>query len=685
MLRHSPELANDIGLLIYDEGHQFDSGTRGLTYELLVASLRSLLGEHVQTVLISAVIGNAAAINEWLVGGEAGVVQGANLSPTYRTIAFASWQDRRGRLEFVEPADPDSRQFFVPRVLEEYELQRRPRERKNRIFPKRDDGQSIALYLGLKLVHNGSIAVFCGTKLKATGLCQKAVEAFERGLPLATPAKFSDPDEIRKLHLLHVRHLGEAAAASESARLGILSHHGNSPHGLRLAVEHAMKEGLARFVVCTSTLAQGVNLPIRYLIVTSVYQGGEKIKVRDFHNLIGRAGRSGMHTEGSILFADPIVFDNRNARDGRWRWEIVKELLDPDNSEPCESALLAVFDPLKSDDGKTPIPMEPLAFTQAYIQGPVQVGEIAEKIAARDARFTKARLDRQIARKVTSISTIESYLMAHWDDADAGMDEGAVRELAESTLAYHLAGDETRQNIIQLFGLLANNIRENVPDASKRTLFGKTLYGVHDSLKVDEWVRENADQLAACATEEDLLLGLWPVIQQNTQNRTFRTVNPPEILKDIAVGWIGGMAFSDLFTKLEAADARIGEGARPRRPTIEYTVEICENAFAYNGMLLIGAITELFGNARPEDEETVRKLCNLQKRLKYGLATRSAIVFYELGFSDRVIATELSLMREEIQTRRDAIHFVRQNADGLRSALGYYPAYYNRILENMLG
>ena len=65
-----------------------------------------------------------------------------------------------------------------------------------------------------------------------------------------------------------------------------------------------MKEGLVRFVVCTSTLAQGVNLPIRYLIVTSVYQGKEQIKVRDFHNLIGRAGRAGMHTEGSILFAD---------------------------------------------------------------------------------------------------------------------------------------------------------------------------------------------------------------------------------------------------------------------------------------------------------------------------------------------------------------------------------------------
>jgi len=70
-----------------------------------------------------------------------------------------------------------------------------------------------------------------------------------------------------------------------------------------------MRAGLARFVVCTSTLAQGVNLPIWYLPVTTVYQGSERIKVRDFRNRIDRAGRTGMHTEGRILFADTDVHE----------------------------------------------------------------------------------------------------------------------------------------------------------------------------------------------------------------------------------------------------------------------------------------------------------------------------------------------------------------------------------------
>ena len=80
-----------------------------------------------------------------------------------------------------------------------------------------------------------------------------------------------------------------------------------------------MKLGLAKFVICTSTLAQGVNFPLKYLIVTSTRQGGEQILVRDFHNLMGRAGRAGMHTEGSVISRRPLFMTSgcRFAASGR--------------------------------------------------------------------------------------------------------------------------------------------------------------------------------------------------------------------------------------------------------------------------------------------------------------------------------------------------------------------------------
>ena len=103
------------------------------------------------------------------------------------------------------------------------------------------------------------------------------------------------------------------------------------------------------FVACTSTLAQGVNLPIRYLIVSSIHQAGVKISVRDFQNLVGRAGRSGMHTEGLVIFSDPEVYDNKRSEPRKFNSST--ELLSPANSENTTSSLLELLDSFSSKDG----------------------------------------------------------------------------------------------------------------------------------------------------------------------------------------------------------------------------------------------------------------------------------------------------------------------------------------------
>lgn len=111
MLRRAPDLAEKIGLMIYDEGHQFDGMARGPTYELLLTSLRMALRADTQIVLISAVIGNSDDIAEWLIGENNAVVDGVGLLPTTKSIAFSSWKQQRGRLEYVAPQDPTDREF----------------------------------------------------------------------------------------------------------------------------------------------------------------------------------------------------------------------------------------------------------------------------------------------------------------------------------------------------------------------------------------------------------------------------------------------------------------------------------------------------------------------------------------------------------------------------------------------
>ncbi len=687
VLRHAPELAAHVGLLVFDEGHQFDSGTRGITYELLLTSLRSMIPEGTQKVLISAVISNAEAVGEWL-NGEPNVVEGTTLIPTFRSIGFASWLDQLGRIEYVDSRDAEQNEFFVPRVIERFNLGRKKRERTDRFFPEKTDGQAIALYLGLKLVPNGSIAVFCGRKSTAASVCEKAVDIIERGAPLALPSDFSDAQEVERLTHLHVENLGADAPASQSAAHGIFSHHGNTPHGIRLAVEHAMRDDLVRFVVCTSTLAQGVNLPIRYLIVTSVYQGMERIKVRDFHNLIGRAGRAGMHTEGSILFADPVIFDKRKARNDKWRWDQVKELLEPRNSEPCISNLLSIFDPIKSDDEKYTITMEALDFAKAYIDDPDEVAKLAAGIAARhgDKNFSRDGVERQIAWRISLICAVESFLLSHWDESEAGLSEADVTRLAEGTLAFFLADDQKKEHIRELFHLLAGNISANITDPARRKIYGRTLYGIQDVQAIEGWVQTNADSLLSIVDETDALDLAWPLLTQHINSGVFTKFDKPEVLEEIAHGWISGKPFSDLLKIIRKRKAKMIWGTRRREFKIDHVVDVCEGTLAYDGALVVGAVCEFIETLDQDGTgDLINRLQLFQKRLKYGLPTETTIALYELGFSDRVIAQDLAASLNLAATqKKDLVKELKKDRDGARTVMEKYPSYFQERMNELL-
>ncbi len=694
-LRHAPELAASVGLVIFDEGHQFDSGgTRGITYELLITSLRSMLPKEAQKVLISAVISNAQAVGEWLNGAESKIVFGTNLMPTFRSVGFASWLDTLGRIEYVSNENAEKGEFYVPRVIESFSLQRKPKERKDRVFPDKTDGHAIALFLGLKLVSNGSVAIFCGVKSTASSICEKAIDALERGIPAVLPADISDQEEMRRLHFLYAQNLGSEASATKSAQVGIFSHHGNTPHGIRLAVEHAMREELIRFVVCTSTLAQGVNLPIRYLIVTSIYQGSERIKVRDFHNLIGRAGRAGMHTEGSVLFADPVVYDKRETKKEKWRWEKVKELLDPIKSEECNSSLFQLIplvirnDRSKLKDKKEhTLSLDVLSFARAYIGGWGALTEVIENIVQENGQngFTEEKTKSQFEFFGQTLASIESFLMSNWDAKDGAITEDGIIHLAEETLAYFLADEEKRGQIRDLFKLLAENISRNVGDTKRRKVYGRTLYGTRDAQEIDDWVQANISQLSASSTDDEILNAVWPVLATHIHNSVFKKCDKPAVLKEIAKEWIQGKPFHELFDTLQRGEAKLVWGTGRRQFKLEHVVEICENGLAYDGALMIGAVIEFIDMLEQvEMKGLIKRLQLFQKKLKCGLPSEASIALYELGFSDRVVSQDLSQLNPRDSSKNRIKSKLRRTNNLARSLLQKYPAYFtSAILEGI--
>ncbi len=677
VLRYTPELSQEIGVLIFDEGHQFDSGTRGVTYELLLSSLKTMLQEGTQTVLISAVISNAEAVNEWLNGDEGVIVPGAGMQTTYRTIGFTSWQYKLGQVQFIDDEYP----FFVPKVIEQYPLDRKPRE-KQRVFPAKDDGKAVALFLGLKLCHNGSVAIFCGRKDSASGFCEDVVDLYKRNLAISPPAEYSDADEIERLHYLHVRHFGEEAYVTKCTKLGVLSHHGNTPHGIRLATEHALQCNLAKFVICTSTLAQGVNLPLKYLIVSSVFQGKTEIKVRDFHNLIGRAGRAGMHTEGSILFADPKLFDQKNNWKERWRWDLATKLLDREQSEACTSNLLTLVEEfqLKSDDGKHTLSGNFLDILVLSLENPTKFSKLPKQLAEKHAGYSEKEIAAQINSKMRIVSAIESYLMANWQESEEDLHEDVLHKLVSNTLAYYLAEPDQKEALLKLFTMLAENIHKKAPDQERKRIYAKTLQGVFDSVAIEKWVSENIEELSECETHEELLACLWHLIKAHTTNKALQNCTSQKALKKIAKGWIAGDSYGDLFNYFEP-DTKIGKFT----PKLDHVVDICEDGLGYDGMLIIAGVIEIANLLSPE-AEWIDELRILQKRLKYGLSNEIEIRLYELGFADRVIAQEMSKVMDFSGVKRSLFKSaIRSQRAPFIALLNKYPEYYSKRLESLVG
>lgn len=89
-------------------------------------------------------------------------------------------------------------------------------------------------------------------------------------------------------------------------RKGVAFHYGNIPQLIRTEVERLFSAGKIKYLVCTSTLVEGVNLSCRNIFMRNPKRGmRELMPLDDFWNLAGRAGRWGKEFQGNIYCLDP--------------------------------------------------------------------------------------------------------------------------------------------------------------------------------------------------------------------------------------------------------------------------------------------------------------------------------------------------------------------------------------------
>lgn len=662
VLRHVPEIAKKIGLIIYDEGHQFDSGTRGITYELLLTSLKGEIPEDTQSILISAVISNPREVGEWLHGHASPTISGSDLAPTDQSVAFASWIHTLGQVQFVNKENPEEDDYFVPRVIRQHNLGRRGKELTDRLFPvqkpESDMTRDTALFLGLQLVSKGIVAIFCGMKSSIPGMERRIQEMFDRGLEMPKPVEFSDQKEVNRLYYLYSQNFGESGVVTENAAIGIYSHHGNTPQGIRLAIEHAMQRGMIRYVICTSTLAQGVNLPIRYLIVRSTHQGKTPISTRDFQNLAGRAGRAGMHTEGNIIFANPRIYDRKQDWKENYKWQHALELLDQERADPCGSTLLQLAVSIEDEIGIEPI--------REY---------------ARTGTFPDIN-DSEIHLSV--LKALESYLMAYWDILDPQDISGSASELASETLAYFLANENQKRLILEIFEILVARIQHSIPEDDKKETFGRTLLGLDQSLEVESWVNANLGELTEITNANDFVDLFWSLFINQINNKFLTKSTNEEAMKEFLVQWMEGVSFGRLLQFLNEKEVKYPHGEQRRNYKLNHVVEICENKLGFEANLIVAAVIEILRQLDfDEKEEVLKKFFHFQISLKHGLASAGSLLYYNIGFSDRVIAQELA-EASPVSFRWEVLPQLRLDQDSIRRVLEKYPSYFTHTFETLL-
>lgn len=669
LLRHKPELAERIGLLIFDEGHQFDTGLRGVTYELLVASLRAAVSENTQLVLISAVISNAKTIGDWLYGERGTNIQGAHCIPTVRSVAFASWQENLGQLNYLDSESISEREFIVPRIIDQINLGKRGRERDVRFFPSRSERPSIPAYLGLRLCQQGAVAIFCGTKASVNAICSRIIEAYGRGLEMSSPLEKSNRQEISKIGRLAECHFGNDDVVYQSIMLGVLPHSASVPNGLRVSVEWAMANNMGCFVVCTSTLSQGVNLPIRYLIVSTISQAGEDIKKRDFHNLMGRAGRSGYHTEGSVIFSDVDIYEKRFSYGGKWKWDKTLELLSMGDGDICISSLKEVIAPCK-------ILMFPWNVLD-FIADPDPYRLSALNLAMKLNEDPQI-LVNQIHEIEKITQKIESFMLSYLKDNPQISEISVFGKLAIRTLAYHMSTPDERLLLVKVFEKISERVL--AVDKDKISYYGQALLGIAQLEKIEDWANENRFQLALCFNMNELLQCCWPLIKEMALRDIVNRIFPESAVLAMANGWIDGKSYRELHNIFLSSKAYSQAPKRKMPIKISTVVDLADGAMAYDSMLIVGALADIVDGSF-NNETLAGELRSLQLSLKLGLKSNFEKWLYSEGYADREICKKITEAFSLHGADLDDVDYqtIKRNPELLKKVLVDFPSYFSEI------
>jgi DEAD/DEAH box helicase len=161
-------------------------------------------------------------------------------------------------------------------------------------------------YLSYLFGRSGSSVVYAGGKADAEKIAVKIANELHA---------VDDTDgAIEELISFVKKHVHKDYALAGVLRNGVGFHYGNMPSILRKELETHFKARNISFLVCTSTLLYGMNMPAKNIFMlkpTTGHGAGAAISGPGFWNLAGRAGRLGKELEGNVYLIDYATWGSR--------------------------------------------------------------------------------------------------------------------------------------------------------------------------------------------------------------------------------------------------------------------------------------------------------------------------------------------------------------------------------------
>jgi len=260
LLRNQASWIRDVSMLVIDEVHLIDSPRRGAVVEILVSKLRRL-NPSLRILALSATIPNADEIAEWL---DAELVR-------------SDWR----------PVPLYEGVFYPGKIL---------RMDGNRVVEVKN-GRNVESLVKETIQEGGQVLIFESARRNAESFAEKLIPIVK---------DYCQENEQLSDMILEENEGEMSQRLARCVRYGSAFHHAGLLPYQREIVEIAFRKGEIKVVCATPTLAAGVNLPARRVIIRGIRRyesgmGSVLIKVSEYKQMAGRAGRPGLDRYGEAL------------------------------------------------------------------------------------------------------------------------------------------------------------------------------------------------------------------------------------------------------------------------------------------------------------------------------------------------------------------------------------------------